>query len=126
MAIAFYDANKLEKIDVRNIKLFVMLICKVRPGYKELKEFKKMKDKFQTVIGQSFILHPERLLTSTVDIIYIYQYLILASRRSYLLYKRSKITYLDLSLFPDIILDNIKYNPLLRIENGKIYFKLEE
>lgn len=79
------------------------------------------------VLGHSFILNPEPILNDNVtDPSYLVQYIRLAGRRSYALYKLYKLKYLDLSYYPDIALEKIKHNPLLNIANNKIYFKFEE
>jgi hypothetical protein len=77
--------------------------------------------------GSSFLIKPAQLFfDTTADILFKAQYIQLAARRSYQQYKDLGINYLDLSYFPDLNLDAIKYNPLLITENNKIYFKYEE
>jgi hypothetical protein len=79
----------------------------------------------QNLVGHSFILNAASLFSDTCDIAYKAQYIRLAGRRDYSLYKLYRVTYLDLSFFKDIDLDAIKHNPLLTITNNKIYFKYE-
>ena len=76
--------------------------------------------------GDNFLVCPTRLFASKANIVYKYQYLILSSKRDLLHYSEYGITYLDLSFFPDVLIDNIKDNPLIKIENNKIYFLLED
>jgi len=77
--------------------------------------------------GQSFLLNPDDLLTDRrTDPSYIVQYIKLAARRDYAMYKLYKITYLDLSYYPDIDRSKISHNPLLSIAGDKLFFKYEE
>lgn len=91
---------------------------------------KSNKDKVKPVVGlhgKSFILNPDPLFSAKrLDIVHKVQYIKLAARRNYLNYKLYKHTYLDLSYYPDLMIDAIKYNPLLNITENKIYFKYEE
>jgi hypothetical protein len=78
--------------------------------------------------GASFILNPEPLFNGNknVDILYKIQYIQLAARRDYAMYKLYGAKYLDLSYYPDINIHAIATNPLLTVVNNKIYFKFEE
>lgn len=76
--------------------------------------------------GTSWLLKPDKLFELNIDNNYIVQYIKLAARRSYSFYKFYGIKTLDRSLFPDLNLENIKTNPLLKITNNLIYFKYEE
>jgi hypothetical protein len=77
--------------------------------------------------GSSFILNPEKLFEDkTTDILYIYQYLLLAARRDYTFYKLYGAKSLPLSYYPDIDLSSIRHNPLLNVINNEIHFKYEE
>jgi hypothetical protein len=77
--------------------------------------------------GNSFLLHPDLILEDTNhDILYIYQYLLLAARRDYLHYKLYGVKTLPLSYYPDVDLSSISHNPLLKVTKNEIYFKYEE
>ena len=77
--------------------------------------------------GFSFILNPEPVFNQdNVDPIYVVQYIKLAGRRPYALYRFHKVKSLDISFFPDLILEKIKSNPLLTVTNKLINFKFEE
>lgn len=78
------------------------------------------------LLGSSFLLNPEALFQSKVDINWKAQYIQLAGRRDLFLYRQYSIKTLDLSLFPDINVTAIKQNPLLEIASNKITFKLED
>jgi hypothetical protein len=80
---------------------------------------------YRNLSGHSFLLNASLLFKDTTDIAYKAQYIRLAGRRDYSLYKLYKVIYLDLTYFKDIDLDAIKHNPLLDIKNNKIYFKHE-
>jgi hypothetical protein len=77
--------------------------------------------------GSSFLTSPGQLFFDRVtDILYKAQYIELAGRRSYQQYIDLGYNHLDLSYYPDLNINAIKYNPLLTIKNNKIYFKYEE
>jgi hypothetical protein len=81
----------------------------------------------QKLVGHSFLLNPDYLFTDkSTDILYIYQYLLLASKRDYSLYKLHGLKSLPLSYYPEINLNSIKNNPLLTITKSEIHFKYEE
>jgi hypothetical protein len=80
---------------------------------------------YRNLSGNSFILNAAPLFRETCDDAFKAQYIRLAGRRDYSLYKFYKVTYLDLSYFKDIDLDTIKNNPLLEIKTNKIHFKYE-
>lgn len=86
-----------------------------------------MLDNLSKYIGNSFLLNFRGLYSvkNTVDIAYIMQYIEIASRRSYFMYKTYAEKSLDLSFFPDIDKTAIKYNKLITIEQNKIYLKFE-
>lgn len=77
--------------------------------------------------GHSFLINSASILNDkTTDVLYIYQYLYLASKRDYAVYKLYGIKSLPLSHFQDIKLDSIKHNPLLTITKTEIMFNYEE
>jgi hypothetical protein len=77
--------------------------------------------------GSSFLLQPESFFKDTgTDSVYKAQYIRLAGLRNYGLYKTYGIKSLDLTLYPDINITNIKSNPLLIIANKQIKFIHEE
>ncbi len=89
-----------------------------RGGYKPSK---------QSLNGYSFILNPGPLFNQqSIDPAYLVQYIKLAGRRPWILYKFYHTKTLDLSFFPDLNLDKIKTNPLIKVTNKLIYFKFEE
>lgn len=81
-----------------------------------------------TLKGSSYLLNPNPLfkLVKNIDINYIVQYIKLAGRRDYSHYKFYDSRTLQLSYYPDINLNNIKLNPLLKITNTEIFFYYEE
>ena len=77
--------------------------------------------------GNSFILNPEPILgNSNIDTLFRIQFIKLAARRDYNLFKQYGYKRLDVSYFPDLIYDSIKHNPLLEITPKEIIFKTEE
>ncbi len=77
--------------------------------------------------GTSFIVNPEKIFENIDQYTKneIAQYVGLASLRSYGEYKAIKTTTLDLLLCP-VKEATLRYNRLLRVENGKVHFKWED
>lgn len=77
--------------------------------------------------GNSFILNPKPLFNlPNLDTNYLVQYVKLAGRRDYFLYKTLGVITLDTSYFPELNISAIKTNPLLTLNNKLINFKYEE
>jgi hypothetical protein len=80
-----------------------------------------------SLAGNNFLLNPKDLfLDKITDVLYKLQYVKLAARRDYNLYKFYQYKALQLSYFPDVKYDLIKQNPLLNITPHEIFFKYEE
>jgi hypothetical protein len=94
---------------------------------KEYYEAKKQKTLPKYALsGQSWIINPEPLFYKhEVDIGFRVQYILLAARRDYYLYRTYGTKSLILSYFPDLEIDKIKHNPLLIITKTEIKFKYE-
>ena len=76
--------------------------------------------------GKSFLLNPAGLFNDkTTDILYKVQYIKLAARRDWGLYKQYAYKGLQTSYFPDLEYDAIRSNPLLEITQTEIHFKYE-
>ncbi len=76
--------------------------------------------------GYSYLINDTDLFRDNVtDSTYIDQYIMLAGRRDYHLYKMYNYTKLPLSYFPDLNMDSIKYNPLLKVDGDGLLFKYE-
>lgn len=87
----------------------------------------KYKPLRKSLHGVSWLLKPEPFFDdTTTDIIWRVQYLKLAAKRDYTLYKLYKLTYLDTTFMPDLNVQAIRFNPLLKFAQNKIYFKYEE
>lgn len=81
----------------------------------------------QNMLGTSFILNPTAIFEDRyTEPVYLSQYIKLAARRDYAMYKLYGDKTLDLSFFPDINYQNISHNPLLSKLNNRLYFKYEE
>jgi len=89
-----------------------------RQKYKPLKK---------SLSGSSFLLNPDKFFKDrNTDVMFRVQYLKLAARRDYTLYKLYGLKSLDLSFFPNINLQLIEANPLLSIIKNNIHFKYED
>jgi len=121
----FFDIIKLEAESKGNDLLFMNIL----EDYYNVKTFNRLqKVKYKSISGRSWLLNPVPLFDrKTADISYIVQYIKLAGRRNYQLYKTYGILTLDSSFYPNLLLENIKRNPLLNISNNQhIHFKFEE
>lgn len=120
----FFNLDLLETETNCDPKLMISMLERhfskklIPKNYRELNSFKNLS-------GHSFLLNAQPLFDSTCDIAHKAQYIRLAGRRDYSLYKLYRVVYLDLSYFKDIDLDALKHNPLLTITDNKIYFKYE-
>jgi len=122
--ITFYNLPLIESETVNDSLKFISIMTRLSLG-KYLPKTTKERD-ITKMIGNSFLLNAKELLADkTVDINYKIQYIKLAAYRDYALYKLYKVTSLPLSYFPDIALDKIKHNPLLRVTQTDIHFKYE-
>ena len=105
---------------VEKLRLFYTKKELPKNGYSKVRPIRNLN-------GNSYLLNPDGFFADSItDIIYKSQYIQLAGRRDYSLYKLFKVKHLDLSYFKDIDLDKIKTNPLITITQNKIYFKYEE
>lgn len=125
--ILFFNLSVLEAETLGNPK---QMVEKLRLFYTKKQipknSYSKVKP-IRNLIGNSYLINPDGFFADNItDIIYKSQYIQLAGRRDYSLYKLYNVKYLDLSYFKDIALDNIKTNPLITITQNKIYFKYEE
>jgi len=120
----FFDIIKLESESKGNDTLFLNIL----EDYYYVKTFNRLqKLKYKNINGKSWLLNPLPLFNRKIaDIIHIVQYIKLAGRRNYHLYKTFNLISLDISFYPDINLKTVVYNPLLRISNNYINFKFED
>lgn len=117
----FFNLEALEKAGTNSIELIKLLEL----HYK--KKLSLVKPKLK-LAGYSFILNPKDLFAAKkgIDPNFIIQYIKLAGRRDYALYKLYKETGLPRSFYPDLNLEAIKTNPLLIITKDKINFLYED
>ena len=107
----FFSLEKLTKLAAGDSIKFLQLLESAAPSLR----------------GNSFILNPKPLFNlPNLDTNYLVQYVKLAGRRDYFLYKTLGIITLDTSYFPELNISAIKTNPLLTINNKQINFKYEE
>jgi len=120
----FFDIIKLEVESKGSDSLFMTIL----EDYYNVKTYNKLqKIKYKAINGKSWLLNPVPLFDRKLaDISYIVQYIKLAGRRNYQIYKAYNIITLDISFYPNLILDTIKNNPLLTLSNNNIHFKFED
>jgi hypothetical protein len=124
--ICFFDLEILEREAGTDSEKFLWLLYYHHTKSIPKNRHSKYKPSKYNLNGTSWLLKPDKLFELSIDNNYIVQYIKLAARRSYSFYKFYGIKTLDRSLFPDLNLENIKTNPLLKITNNLIYFKYEE
>ena len=122
----FFNLTTLEKAAGNSSERFLALL---QYHYNGVYIPKRASDKIKPVKmpGFSFLLNPAPIFNSEVyEKEFLVQYIVLAARRDYTLYKLHGYAALDLSFFPDIDLSKIKYNPLLNIVGKHLHFVYEE
>jgi len=124
----FFNLKTLEQDTKGNSEYLVEALYKF---YRGITIPKNVHEKYKPLprlkAGSSFLLQPELFFKHTgTDSVYKAQYIRLAGLRNYGLYKTYGIKSLDLTLYPDISINNIKSNPLLIIANKQIKFIHEE
>jgi hypothetical protein len=82
--------------------------------------------KYSLLGGTSYLTNPKSLFNDTKTLVtHKAQYIILAGKREYGVYAEYGITSLDLTFFPDLNIDKIQTNPLLKIVKNQLNFKYE-
>lgn len=123
----FFNLQLLESESGNDEQKFLKLLKYYYDNTTVVPKSEKYKPLQKSLKGNSFLINPRPVLYSTdrnpTDLV---NYIKLAGRRDLLLYKNYKILHLDRSLYPDINIEAIKYNPLLTITNNHIKFKYEE
>lgn len=123
----FFNLDILEREAAGDPDKFLTLLNYHHSGSIPSSSRSKYKPSKYSLKGNSFLLNPTPVLTNEFyDSAYRTQYIRLAGRRDYLLYKIYGVITLDRSFFPDLDLEKIKNNPLLIIETNLIKFKYEE
>lgn len=123
----FFNLETLEREAAGDINKFIALLNYHCYGSIPSSNKTKYKPSKIPLHGKSFILNPDPILKSSpLETAYLVQYIKLAARRDYFLYRTHGVITLDRSYFPDLLIENIKTNPLLTIEPTLIKFKYEE
>lgn len=120
----FFNLELLEAESHCDPKLMLSMLER-HSGKRLIPKNKRDTNNYRNLAGHSFLLDANSLFQDPSDIAHKTQYIRLAGRRDYSLYKLYKVIYLDLSYYKDIDLNLIKHNPLLKITDNKIYFKYE-
>lgn len=117
----FFDSDKLKKYangDLRQYIYLFQLHCENKLLPRNIRG---------SLVGRSFLLNPISFLKDKqTDILFKIQYIELAARRDYSLYKLYGYKSLDTSFYPDLNIPKIQNNPLLQLDNRHINFKYEE
>jgi hypothetical protein len=124
----FFNIKVLEKETDGDLDY---LIVALEQWYKKETIPKNARQKYKplkkSLSGLSFLLNPDKFFKDkNTDVIFRAQYLKLAARRDYTLYKLYGLRTLDLSFFPNINLELIEANPLISIKNKHLHFKYED
>lgn len=123
----FFNLETLEAQSCNNTEQFLSMLEFHYSKRLPANRFTKLKPSKVSLAGTSFILNPlDFFKDKSTDPIFKLQYVKLAARRDYNLFKQYGYKSLQTSYFPDIKYDSIKYNPLLKITPTEISFKYEE
>lgn len=124
--VLFFDLETLEKQSGNDAQKMMALLAYHANKNLALKKSKYKPSKV-SLFGHCFLLNFNSLLSDkSTDILFKIQYIKLAARRDYTLYKLYQYKNLQLSFYPDINYDSIKQNPLLNITKTEIHFKYED
>ncbi len=123
----FFNLSKLEAFSKGDTTTFLSTLYfhwnKAAPLRKSNMQYRTK----ESLVGHSFLINPEAFFKDQyTDPIYRVQYIKLAGRRDYNLFKQYKYLGLQTSFYPDLAVDNIKHNPLLEINKTEILFKYEK
>jgi hypothetical protein len=122
----FFDIKLLEELACNDPYKFMALLEYHRSGGIAKSKFSRYKPATKSLSGNSYILNPDRLFSDrTTDILFKIQYIKLAARRDFSLWKFHKYKSIQLSYYPDINLEAAKHNPLLIVTDKEIHFKYE-
>lgn len=123
----FFNIHILEEQAEADPQKLIQLLKYHLEGVKVVSKKAKYKPSRISLNGNSFLLNPRPVLYSTeYDVAHLAQYIKLAGRRDLMLYKAYGFIGLHTSYYPDLLIENIKHNPLLTISNQTINFKFEE
>ena len=122
----FFSLEKLEAAAGGDCVYLIDLLAYYSSGRKKGSKYIRKRDLYRDFRGKNWILNPEALVQDRLtDPLFIAQYIKLASRRSWTMYKLYEHKFLDLSFYPEVSVSQIKHNPLLTIQQNKVYFKHE-
>lgn len=123
----FFNLKVLESEAGNDPEKLVTLLRYHKEGKTLASRSDKYKPSKKSLVGNSYLLNPNPVLyNKELDPVYLSQYIKVAGRRDILLYRMHGFAQLDTSFFPELLLDKLKNNPLLKISNQLIYFKFEE
>lgn len=123
----FFNLEVLEREAAGDPDKFLALLTYHHRGSIPSSSKSKYRPSKTSLKGTSYLLNPDPVLNlENIDPGYRTQYVRLAGRRDWFLYKTYGVITLDRSFFPDLLIDKIKSNPLLIIETNLIKFKYEE
>lgn len=127
MMTLFFSLEKLQKEAGQDPVKFVALLEYHYRGNLPKSKFTKYKPASIPLTGYSFILNPGPVFhLGNYDVNYVVQYIKLCAMRDYANYKFYAVRYLDVTFFPDLNIDKIKTNPLLKLAQNQINFKYED
>lgn len=122
----FFNINVLDELAGNDPYKFFALLEYHHNGGIAKSKYSKYKPASKSLAGHSFILNPDRLFSDkNTDILFKLQYVKLAARRDFALYKFHGYKGIQLSYYPDINIEAAKQNPLLIVTKTEINFKYE-
>ncbi len=123
--IIFFNLSTLEEQSCNTPDKFMSML-EYHYSKRLPSKYAKLKPSKVPLHGSSFLLNFVDLFNDmSTDILFKMQYVKLASRRDYNLYKQYGFKALSTSFFPDLNYDALRSNPLLQITPTIINFKYE-
>lgn len=122
----FFNLQILEEQSCNNATQFMSMLEYHYSKRLPKSAYTKLRPSKVPLHGGSFLLNPVSLFNdNSTDILYKLQYVKLAARRDWSLYKQYKYKALQRSFYPDLVIDAIRSNPLLVITDNEVNFKYE-
>lgn len=122
----FFNLKTLEEQSCNDTKKFIEMLY-FHWSKDPLTKYKQKHQSKVSLAGGSYLLNPAALFADkTTDPLYKVQYIKLAGMRDYLLWKQYGFSGLQRSYYPDLAIDNISHNPLLKITKTEVQFKYEQ
>lgn len=122
----FFNEKLLEELSCNDPFKYLALLDYHCTGNIAKSRHSKYKPASKSLTGKSFLLNPRDIIhDKSNDVYHKVQYIKLAARRDYTLWKLYKYSGIQRSYYPDLNIEAAKHNPLLIVTPTEINFKYE-